>query len=144
MFLVHLDVDAKLELAVLIVINVLANNYCVRTILLGDTILVRKTVEPEHTSVNHFYYESPGHACERQGIIDASATFLDCLDILFNVAHMFIIGGVIESCPHVTEVSTNGLKFTIHDDKRDMKSTPFVKADNVLHSSCKGLCLTIL
>jgi hypothetical protein len=48
---------------------------------------------------------------------------------MFDVTHMFVIGGGVESCSHIPKVSAYRFNFTIHDGKWNVESTPFLETN---------------
>ena len=73
-----------------------------------------KRINPEHTGIDHLDDESRWHLLERQRIVNASDTFLDCPDVSFNFGNVLIGGHGVEINLDVGKVSSKGFELPIH------------------------------
>ena len=88
--LMGLYVGAKFELAMFCVVNRHTSDNGTRAEGVGDTLKMRKTVEPKIAGTDHFDDHSGRHFRERKSIVDASSAFLDGANIALDVRDVLV------------------------------------------------------
>ena len=73
-----------------------------------------KRINPEHTGIDHLDDESRWHLLERQRIVNASNTFLDCTNVTLNLRNVFVGRHGVHVDFDVGKVGSEGFKLTIH------------------------------
>jgi hypothetical protein len=123
MLLMDLDVLSKFCTDVLIIINLDSGHEFSWVNVAGNTICRRVYVEPKVTGANHLYDEHCRESFEREGVPDATTSFLEGTDVLFSYWYMFLTGALVEFDPHTRECSTEGFKLTVSLDNFEEEAT---------------------
>ena len=95
-FLVRLNVGAKLENGMLGCIELLSSHDIVRRIFLRDTVIGWECISPEDRVLHKMYQDDPWDVSERQQTVCTSRTILDRSNVSLNFGHVFVSGGCIE------------------------------------------------
>ncbi len=116
MLIVSLDVlGAKLELAVLVEVNVSTGDNGTWAERIGDTVPCWEAVQPEHTVVDELRHHHSGNLVEQHGVEETPLTFLDGADVQLGFRDVFAPGDCVQRHSEIGHFASDALKLSVHE-----------------------------